>query len=240
MPRNLLTAAFVIVALAACAGKPAPETAAPAAAAAPSSGESAERRVLPPPDKAGRSALYAVLAARRSARTYGDRPLTDAEVGQLLWAGQGITSPDGKRTAPSAGALYPLNLYYFDESGVWRYDARGHALIRVTAEDKRGALAAAASGQASLKNAAAIIVIVAKPTVTAAQYGARAERYCALEAGHVAQNILLTATALGLGACPAGAFDDDGVRAVLSLAGDYLPLYLIPVGAGFEPGREQG
>jgi SagB-type dehydrogenase family enzyme len=150
-----------------------------------------------------------------------------------LWAGQGLTGGDGKRTAPSAGALYPLTLYYADDVSLWRYEPEGHALVRVGAGDKRPELTAAALGQAPLKNAAAIIIVVARPAVTAAKYGDRAERYCMLEAGHVAQNILLTAAALGLGACPVGAFRDDGVLAALALNADFLPLYLIPVGRAY-------
>jgi len=179
--------------------------------------------------------LYAALARRRSRRTYAPGKLGDAEISQLLWAGQGITSRRGFRTAPSAGALYPITLYYADDLAVWRYEPKGHRLVKAVADDRRGELARAGLGQAPLKRAPAVIIIVARPAITARKYRGRAERYCMLEAGHVAQNILLAATSLGLGAIALGAFRDGDVRAALELDDEYLPLYLIAVGKAFEP-----
>jgi SagB-type dehydrogenase family enzyme len=195
----------------------------------------ADFRELPEPLREGGLPLYKGLAARRSGRTYGSRKLTDAEVGQLLWAGQGLTSARGFRTAPSAGALYPMFLYYADDVALWRYDPRRHGLEKVHGEDLRREIARAGLDQAPLKRAPGIIIVVAKPSIAAAKYGDRAERYCMIEAGHVGQNILLTAEALGLGACPVGAFRDGDVLDVLELGKDYLPLYFIPVGERFEP-----
>jgi SagB-type dehydrogenase family enzyme len=128
-----------------------------------------------------------------------------------------------------------LSLYYADDVALWRYEPARHGLAKVAAGDARPALAAAGLEQAPLKRAPGIIIIVAKPAICAAKYRARAERYCTLEAGHVAQNILLAAEALGLGACPVGAFRDAEVLAVLGLSDDYLPLYMVPVGERFEP-----
>jgi len=156
-------------------------------------------------------------------------------VAQLLWAGQGITSERGYRTAPSAGALFPMFLYYADDLALWRYEPKRGGLTKVVDGDVRRDVAAAGLDQAPLKRAPGIIIVVAKPAISAAKYGGRAERYCTLEAGHVAQNILLTAEALGLGACPMGAFRDEAVLEVLGLGNDYLPLYLIPVGERFKP-----
>lgn len=190
---------------------------------------------LPEPSREGGLPLHEAIAARRSTRTYGSRKLTDAEVGQLLWAGQGITSPRGFRTAPSAGALYPMFLYYADDVALWRYEPRRHGLAKVLDGDVRAEIARAGLEQAPLKRAPGIIIVVAKPAINAVKYGGRAERYCMLEAGHIGQNILLTAEALGLGACPIGAFRDGDVLDVLELGDDYLPLYLIPVGEAFEP-----
>jgi len=195
-------------------------------AANPSS--TSERRALPSPQREGGAALASVLEARRSVREFGTRELDDRELGQLLWAAQGVT--DGHRAAPSAGALYPLTIRVLDARGVWRYAPANHAVIRESAIDQRGAVAAASDGQDSVRTAPVTLVITAEIAVTARKYGKRAERFATLEAGHAAQNVLLTATGLGLGAVPVGWFDDTKVRRALGLAGDVTPLYLIPVG----------
>lgn len=118
-----------------------------------------------------------------------------------------------------------------DEGGVWRYAPRGHALVLVREGDVRARLARAALDQEAVAEAPATIAITADPAVLAPRYRSRSGRYCTLEAGHVAQNILLQATALGLGAVPVGAFDDDAVGALLELPPGHLALYLVPVGA---------
>jgi SagB-type dehydrogenase family enzyme len=241
--RTAIIAAALALGLAVgCAGKPAEEeeTATPCPvpnedARGNPGAAGADYKELPPPAREGGAPLYEVIASRRSTRTYGDRKLTDAEVSRLLWAGQGITSKGYLRAAPSAGALYPITLYYADDVALWRYEPDGPALARVTPGDVRPEIAAAGLGQAPLKRAPGIIIIIAKPSVTAVKYGDRAERYCILEAGHVCQNILLAAEDLGLGACPVGAFRDAEVLDVLGLGDDYAALYLIPVGERFEP-----
>jgi SagB-type dehydrogenase family enzyme len=181
-------------------------------------------------DKNG-STVFEVIAARRSVRSFTDTPLTENELMRLLWAGQGITEPGrGFRTVPSAGALYPITLYVCDSSGMGRYDPETETLAVLSESDVRDELKSAALGQSAVGDAPVVIVIVAKPAITAAKYGTRAERYCMLEAGHVAQNILLAASALDLGAVTVGAFDDHSIRSVLGLGDEFLPLYLIPVG----------
>ena len=175
--------------------------------------------------------IFDVIAARRSVRSFTDTPLTEDELARLLWAGQGITDPvRGYRAAPSAGALYPVTLYVCDSSGVGRYEPETETLVVLSESDVRDELKTAALSQTAVGDAPVIIVIVAKPAVTAAKYGGSAERYCVLETGHVAQNILLAAVALGLGGVTVGAFDDDSIRSVLDLDDRYLPLYIIPVG----------
>lgn len=236
--RGLLFAATAALILSAGCGGRAEEKAKeipPPAAEKEANPEAADFRELPAVSHEGGEPLLEVLAARRSTRDYGDRTLTDEEVAYLLWAGQGITSPRGLRTAPSAGALYPMTLYYADDVALWRYEPRRHGLATVADGDARRDIARAGLDQAPLRRAPGIIVVVAKPAVTAVKYGDRAERYCMLEAGHVAQNILLTAQSLGLGACPIGAFRDGDLLNVLGLGDGYLPLYLIPVGARLEP-----
>lgn len=174
--------------------------------------------------------LAAALAARRSVRDFAATAITPAELAQLLWAAQGVSSDRGGRTAPSAGALYPLTMYAAVPSGLYRYTAEGSRVAQVLTDDLRARLAKAALGQDWLAAASVVLVITADVGRTAQRYGARAERYVQLEAGHAAQNLLLQATALGLGATPVGAFDDDQVGRVLQLPARERPLYLVPVG----------
>jgi len=186
---------------------------------------------LPPPSTDGEMSLEQTLAKRRSIRQFRPQDLTLEQIGQLAWAAQGITKPDtGFRTAPSAGATYPLELYLLTKDGVFRYIPKGHKLARVATEDKRAALARAAYGQGSVSGAPLDFVITGIYERTSARYGDRAERYVILEAGHVAQNIHLQAVALGLGSVPVGAYTDEAVSEVLDLSADETPLYIIPVG----------
>ena len=187
--------------------------------------------MLPTPQLKGKLTLEETLAQRRSVREFSDTPLTQAELAQVLWAAQGITHPDGLRTAPSAGALYPLEVYAVTREGVYHYEPPGHRLRVQARGDVRPALYDAALQQDPVLQAPAVIVIAAVYERTAQKYGAeRSPRYVHLEAGHVAQNVLLQAVALKLAAVPIGAFEDDKVKPVLALPSDQQPLYLIPVG----------
>jgi SagB-type dehydrogenase family enzyme len=186
---------------------------------------------LPPPSLSGQMSLEEALTQRRSIREFSDTPLTLAEMGQLLWAAQGITHERGFRTAPSAGGLYPLEVYVATADGVFRYDPHGHRLLVLSADDARFALYDAALQQEALHQAPAIFVVTAVYERTAKKYGGeRSPRYVHLEAGHAAQNLLLEAVALGLGAVPIGAFEDERIQEVLAIPADHKPLYLIPVG----------
>ena len=187
---------------------------------------------LPPPKQTGRVSVEEALARRRSVREFDDVALHDAEHGQLLWAAQGITHRTmGLRTAPSAGALYPLEMYLVTKEGVFHYEARAHQLKKTMSADVRNALSNAALRQESVGDAPSILVLAGVSERTAKKYGpARAERYVHLKAGHAAQNVLLQAVALGLAAVPIGAFHDDQVRQVLGLPQSHKPLYLVPVG----------
>jgi SagB-type dehydrogenase family enzyme len=186
---------------------------------------------LPPPSTAGRVSLEEALASRRSGREFAPALLGDAEVGQLLWAAQGVTEPGGAgRTAPSAGGTYPLEIYALTAAGLFHYMPGDHALEVLTAEDLRSALAEAALGQKWVRSGPLVLVIVGVTDRTAERYGDRAERYVALEAGHAAQNVLLQAAAMGLAGVPVGAFHDGEVQELLGLPEGWTPLYLIPVG----------
>ncbi|MBE0408322.1 MAG: SagB/ThcOx family dehydrogenase [Anaerolineales bacterium] len=186
---------------------------------------------LPAPDLEGSMTLEAALAKRRSIRSFQDKNLTDHQISQLMWSAQGITHPSGFRTAPSAGALYPLELYAATQDGLFHYQPHEHSLMKVFDHDPRPELYRAALQQDSVLEAPMVIAITAVFARTEQRYGAaRTPLYVHLEAGHAAQNILLQAVALDLGAVPIGAFYDDQVKDVLELSQDQTPLYLIPVG----------
>ncbi len=186
---------------------------------------------LPPPRLKSDVSLEETLANRRSIRSYLKKDLSLKEISHLLWACQGITEPSfGGRTAPSAGALYPLEVYLVNSEGVYHYLPQRHALEEVKEEDVRKELAAAALNQQPPAEAPVSFVITGVYERTARKYGARAERYVRLDAGHACQNLLLQAVALNLGAVPIGAFYDEEVQKVLSIPSNHKPLYIIPVG----------
>ena len=191
---------------------------------------------LPKPVATGVLSVESALHSRRSVRNFSPQSLTLAEVAQLLWAAQGVTGPGGTRTAPSAGALDPLELYLVTGNvsaltkGVYRYQPIGHSLILVADGDQRAALAAAAPGQDWVNEAAAVIVVAAAHERTTRKYGQRGVRYVHIEAGHAAQNIHLQAVARNLGTAVVGAFDDDKVKKIVNLSSDEEPLCLLPIG----------
>lgn len=172
------------------------------------------------------------IRQRRSTRTFTGEPISQDATARLCFAAQGITdAAGGLRASPSAGALYPLELYVVAPNGVFHYQPRGNAVARIGTGDRREALARAARGQDAVRRAGAALVITAVVSRTRAKYGDRAERYALLEAGHAAENVLLEATSLRLGSVPIGAFDDDAVRTVIDAPRDELPVYVIAVGA---------
>jgi SagB-type dehydrogenase family enzyme len=191
---------------------------------------------LPEPLQDSKTSVEKAILKRRSARSFKDSSLTLAEVSQLLWAAQGITSPRGLRTAPSAGALYPLEVYIVAGNvdalldGIYHYRPVRHELVRLIKGDKRTELCAAALGQTSVRNAAAVIVFAAVYEKTTVKYGDRGIQYVHMETGHAAQNVFLQAVPLNLGTVVIGAFYDDGVRKVLKMSDREKPLYLMPVG----------
>jgi SagB-type dehydrogenase family enzyme len=185
---------------------------------------------LPPARGTGAVSLEEALARRRSRRTFGPGPLPVATIGQLLWAGQGITSPNGFRTAPSAGALYALELYAVTASEVMHYLPGGHRAETRPSPDLRPQLQAAAVDQTSVGTAPVVIAIAAEPARLSQRYGERAEAYSGLEAAHAAQNILLQAAGLGLGAVPVAAVDGPRAAGILGLPHGHTIIYVIPVG----------
>ena len=176
------------------------------------------------------------LKQRRSIREFSRDGLVLEDVSQLLWAAQGLTSRHFVRTAPSAGALYPLEVYVVAGDveglapGVYRYRAKKHDLVLVTQGDLRKQLASAALGQDWVRRAPAVLVITGVYERTMAKYGERGRRYVHMEVGHAAQKVYLQATANGLGTVMVGAFHDKQVQEVLSLPADHEPLGLMPFG----------
>lgn len=192
---------------------------------------------LPEPSLKGKKSLEEVLFRRRSVRNFKSEILLIEEISQLLWSTQGITEKNwGLRTAPSAGALYPLEIYAVVgnvkdlDAGVYKYNTEKHSLIKTLDGDRRRELYNSALQQESILQAPVSFIIAALFQRTAIKYGQRAERYVWIEVGHAAQNLLLQATALDLGAVPIGAFYDDKVKKALNLNKDEEPLYIIPVG----------
>ena len=187
----------------------------------------AEPRALPAPRLKGTVSVEEALARRRSVRQFAPTPLAWEEVGQLAWAAQGITEPTRKlRTAPSAGATYPLEVYLLTPEGAYHYLPEGHRVEQLADRDLRAALGAGASAE----QAPLVMVLAAVYERTRARFGDQAERYVHMEAGHVGENIQLQAVALGLGSVTIGGARDEAVRAALGLPEDQHALYVIPVG----------
>ncbi len=201
-----------------------------------SGGDDNQHIALPRAATAGEMPVEQALERRRSVRSFARGSLSLEQVGQLLWAAQGITHERGYRTAPSAGGLYPLEVYVAVgkvdglSAGLYRYLPGRHELIRVVGGDKRRALTRAARGQDWLRRAPAVLVIAGIYARSSGKYGRRAQRYTHIEVGSVAQNIYLQATALGLGTVLVGAFYDAEVQEALDLPDDHAPLALMPVG----------
>jgi len=192
---------------------------------------------LPEPQEDGGLALETALARRRSVRDYKGGGLSLEQTAQLLWAAQGQTHPRGSRTAPSAGATYPLEVYVAAgevqglSPGVYRYRPKDHTLILLKAGDVRSQVARASFGQGWVADAPALFIVTADFQRTTGRYGARGERYVFIEAGCASQNIALEAVALGLGSVIIGAFDDAGVTAAAGLPKKERPVLYMPVGA---------
>jgi SagB-type dehydrogenase family enzyme len=192
--------------------------------------------VLPTPKTDGATSVEKALRGRRSIRDFKRQPLSIAEISQLLWAAQGITASGGLRTAPSAGALYPLEVYLVAGNveglpeGIYKYRPDGHEVIRTLEGDKRMELSRAALDQSSIRDAAAVLLLTAVYGRTTSKYGERGIRYVHIEIGHAGQNVCLQAVALNLGAVVIGAFDDSRVKTIAKLMPKEEPLYMIAIG----------
>ncbi len=198
--------------------------------------ESTDTIRLPAPALKGELSLEETLEKRRSIRGFRDEAVALGDISQLLWAAQGITDDDGFRTAPSAGALYPLELYLVSRNvnglapGVYSYAPWQHELIKVGDKEVFAELTEKALMQSWAKSSAAMIVISAVYERTTVKYGQRGIRYVHMEVGCAAQNIYLQATSLNLGTTFIGAFDDEKVKSILNLPDEEHPLSVMPVG----------
>jgi SagB-type dehydrogenase family enzyme len=191
---------------------------------------------LPIPHTSGKVSVEEALALRRSVREYANEPLTLDEVSQLLWSAQGVNAEWGGRTAPSAGATYPLETYLVAgevsnlKPGVYHYLPHNHSLEPMIDGDVRDKLADAALRQTWVAKAPVSIVFAADYVRTTRVYGERGRQYVHMEAGHAAENVYLQCASLGCGTVAVGAFDDESVKEVLQIPAGQEPLYIMPVG----------
>ena len=197
--------------------------------------EKTSKITLPKASYTSKTSVEEALSKRRSIREYKDQPLKLEELSQLLWAAQGITSERGGRTAPSAGAKYPLEIFVVVgkveklESGIYRYRPQDHTLIKTKDKDQRQELSLAAIRQGPIKEAPVDLVVTAVYRRTMEKYGERGIRYVHIEVGHACQNIYLQAESLNLGTVEIGAFEDAQVKKALNLT-EEEPLAIMPVG----------
>ncbi len=200
---------------------------------------SEEQIKLPLPQLEGKMSVEEALARRRSRRVFKDYSLTIEQVSQLLWSAQGITEERrGFKTAPSAGATYPLDIYLVVgkekvadlKEGVYHYNPHPHSLTIILDEDQRKELARACLRQKFIEDAPISLVITAEFSRITNHYGKRGIYYAYMEAGHVGQNVYLQAESLELGTVVIGAFYEEDVSQALNLPDQHIPLYVMPVG----------
>lgn len=194
---------------------------------------------LPQPRLKGEISLEEAIFKRRSRRNYQGRPLILDQLSQILWAGQGITDEKrGFRSAPSAGALYPLDIYLVVGekgvsglvAGVYHFIPQGHKIEKLKGGDFREEIMRASLGQTFIAQAPIVLIITGEYERTTKKYGERGRQYVHLEAGHVGQNIYLQVESLGLGTVTVGAFDGEELIKILNLPQTHRPLYVMPIG----------
>ncbi len=204
---------------------------------------------LPEPILSGSCSIEGALARRRSVRDFKNEATSLAALSHLAWAAQGVTRKEdappgwrwgtwegGKRTAPSAGAMYPLALYIVAgnvdglRSGVYKYLAPTHELLAISDGDKRARMSTRGPGQKWIEDASILFVLSGNLGRLEPRFGDRSARYLHFEAGHVVENICLEAVALGLGSTVVGSFVDDAVKGVVGMPEEESPLVIVPVG----------
>ena len=184
---------------------------------------------LPKPILKGNKSLEECIYERESVRKYQDRAIEIEKVSQILWAAQGKKGQ--KRTVPSAGATYPLEIYVtLKDKGYFHYDFKNHVLKLNNEDYICKKLSEESWNQNFIEEAYLNILICADYSRTTQRYGERGIRYVYMEVGHCAQNIHLEAIALGLVSVPIGAFQDQNIKEVMRLPLNIDPLYIIPIG----------
>ncbi|MCS7043253.1 MAG: SagB/ThcOx family dehydrogenase [Bryobacteraceae bacterium] len=202
---------------------------------APRKQASGGKAALPEP-AALPAGLREALEKRRSVREYSREPLRLEELSALLWAAQGITAPGGLRTAPSAGAIYPVKSYVVVSRvqglapGFYSFDPDTRSLTLLAKGDRQKRLAKACGDQQCVEDCAAGLLLTAWYGGLRKQYGDAAEALALLEAGHIGQNWHLAAAALGLGSVSIGKIDPPALKLLLPIPDDEHPLYLLIAG----------
>ncbi len=188
----------------------------------------ARRIELPEPGPGKNMPLDTVLRRRKSVRRYADEPMSREDLSYLLWASTGIVRKEHGyefRTAPSAGALYPIETYLVVnrveklQQGVYHYAIQDHALEQIKVGVMGEELAMAALGQIMCATAPVVFVWTAVFPRSKWKYKQRGYRYVYLDAGHIGENLALAAVSLGLGSCQIGALFDDEVNEILGVDG---------------------
>lgn len=179
---------------------------------------------LPKPDFPNTMSLAEALQRRRSSRDFvNPRRLSDQMLSNLLWAACGVSSADGKITAPSAMNKQDIRVYVCRADGAYLYDPRANTLTQVSATDLRPAVA---GRQAFAAQAPVSLVLVSDLTL----FNHNAEQMGSIDVGYVSQNICLACTALGLKTVPRMTMDAAALRSALSLPETTALLINHPVG----------
>jgi SagB-type dehydrogenase family enzyme len=186
--------------------------------------------------------LTNVILNRRSRRSFTDSPLTLKELSFLLWSTQGVKKyiPEKEvvfRTVPSAGACHPFETYLIInnveklEKGIYRYLSLTHKLLLIKTGDFSKEVIAATLGQQFIGKSAVVFVWAAIPYRTEWKYAQESYKAIALDAGHVCQNLYLSAEAINCGSCAVAAYDQEKMDKLIGLDGiDEFVVYLAPVG----------
>jgi SagB-type dehydrogenase family enzyme len=189
------------------------------------------KKYLPQPVFQSKTSVEECLLKRRSVRNFKYRKLSLQEISQLLWSAYGVTDQENMfKTTPSAGATYPLEIFYLIEDGIYHYLPEEHAVKCIKQGDFRKELVSSVLGQDFIFDASINIIICAVYERTTLYYGNRGVRYVHFEVGHCAQNLCLQAISLGLDSVCIGAFDDKKLKNLLSISVDIEPLYIVSIG----------
>ncbi|MCU4173438.1 SagB/ThcOx family dehydrogenase [Carboxylicivirga sp. N1Y90] len=208
---------------------------------------------LPTPEFTSNISVEESMLNRRSQRDYRSQAITAQQLSQVLWSAYGITQaieePEflrgGLKTAPSAGARYPLDIYVLIgnvdglKKGLYKFLPNGHKLLKLNSADLRHELCIASYDQLMIQEAPAVLLYSAIFERCTSKYGDRGrERYVCMDLGHSAENVYLQVQSLGLGTCAIGAFNDEEVSNIINLPTEEEPLYILPIGYYNEKAEE--